>query len=963
MRLLALLISIPFLSFTLAEEKSADDFVKMARQSITVSPDSCEIYLNEALKIFDQDDNLLGRIKAINGTASKVDMAGHTNLAITLFEKSTLPNLPRKPNNQEEWKSLGWLYTSLGYTYAYSAGNYDKAKETYELAALFFEDNNLDSDPYVAKYVFQELGNIYTRQGDYEAAEITLNKFKNISLQNQDFNATAEAFSDLGIVYEHREQDSLAIKSYLNGLDLPSIHMVPRALLEGNLSQIYLKNEDVENAFFWAEKARKSFETIDENQWHYEAKVRLANIHNLLGNIAAKKDQFKAAESHLKTALQIMRVHFQGDTLRREFGKIHFALGGFYLERERHDLALLHHQKALKTVLPSFKSDDFLDNPAAKTFYAENVIMDALEGKADAFFEKYNLTNNPLFLKKALECHDLIFEAEEVYRKVHRYQSSKLSVIEGSRYRSENAIKVALRYAKDFGDENMKNKAFSFAEKSKSVLLFEALKHSNAKSVANIPNSVLDAENELIESITDLEKELFDLKNQEEIQQHLVDSIENKILETRKAYNNLIAKIEKDYPSYYQLKYGKNEISIAQIQEGLGSKQAMIEYFVGAENIFIFLIKKDTYEVIALKKDYPLEAWVNQFRKDIEQFQFDQKQALCESYSELAFKLYEALILPVENLVLPENLILIPSGILDFLPFDALLKSKPKQLCQFNTYDYFLNHHNVVYNYSAVLWKELLDRNTGSASHDFLGFAPEFGKNNNSGFGELKYNIETLVALQDLIEGDILLAQNATRINFENLAQEYKILHFATHAKANSEEGDFSFIVLAKPDGTYDTLYVKDIYNQQLSADLVFLGACETGFGRLHTGEGVISLARSFLYAGANSVLTTLWSVNDQMTKKVALDFYENLKDGHTKNDALWSAKRNHIATENMHPNFAHPVFWAAYVPVGNMTQVYDNQVLKTILFVLGIIFLGFILVVRNQYSRQKNGISNLQNA
>ena len=92
---------------------------------------------------------------------------------------------------------------------------------------------------------------------------------------------------------------------------------------------------------------------------------------------------------------------------------------------------------------------------------------------------------------------------------------------------------------------------------------------------------------------------------------------------------------------------------------------------------------------------------------------------------------------------------------------------------------------------------------------------------------------------------------------------------------------------------------------------MVVLSACETGIGKLQRGEGIISLARAFAYAGAKSIVTSLWSVNDQKTKDLMLLFYKNLRKGKSKSEALREAKLSFIA-KNDNPN-AHPFFWAGF--------------------------------------------------
>ena len=153
-------------------------------------------------------------------------------------------------------------------------------------------------------------------------------------------------------------------------------------------------------------------------------------------------------------------------------------------------------------------------------------------------------------------------------------------------------------------------------------------------------------------------------------------------------------------------------------------------------------------------------------------------------------------------------------------------------------------------------------------------------------------------------------------------AGKYRILHLSTHGKADSRVGDFSYLAFYPQPDSLDNelLFVRDIYNLDLNADLVMLSACETAIGELKRGEGIISLARAFAYAGAKSIFTTLWRVNDQSTYELTVSFYRYLKAGLSKDAALRQAKLDYL---DSHSDIeAYPFFWAALIGVGDMSKL-----------------------------------------
>jgi CHAT domain-containing protein len=145
----------------------------------------------------------------------------------------------------------------------------------------------------------------------------------------------------------------------------------------------------------------------------------------------------------------------------------------------------------------------------------------------------------------------------------------------------------------------------------------------------------------------------------------------------------------------------------------------------------------------------------------------------------------------------------------------------------------------------------------------------------------------------------------------------YRYVHLATHGVVDLEHPRLSGLLLAEEKGSAEdgVLRLGEIYNLSLNADLVVLSACETGLGRVARGEGVIGLTRGFLYAGASSVLVSLWRVGDASTAALMADFYRELLAGKPATRALRQARLEAIRRD---PESAKPRSWAAFVLVGD---------------------------------------------
>lgn len=917
------LLLFPFFQNLFAEDDTHPLILEI-REAMAEQPNDGLSLLQAALETFEKNDDLANWIVACKDVGVEFDYAGDLTAAMNVYGMAVQEKLFRQPKSAEEWEALGWLYANAGFTLFY-AGKYFECKPWYEKAHRIFEEEVRTLDTTDVAYVHRELGNIYTRFGDFEGALLLLERTQQVALEHGNFNLAAEASSDMGIAYFSQGRHEQAIDICRQALNYPQLGIVPKALLESQLAGVYAQIDERKTALEHARSAEALLTEIVVDSIHPQGPLWLSDLRKLQGELLEETAAARAALDHSQQLLQ----QIFPDTMRREFAKLRMVEAGFHLKHDRPEEALRHQQTALRSVLYRFTETDPKHNPDPSHFYPENVILEALAGKAASFQALYEDTGEQDWLESALACYDLIFEAERAYRQVHHFESSKLTLLEESSRRTESAMEAAWQMHQDFGTDEPLERAFGFSEKSKSILLYEALRHSGASSIANVPDSLLIQERRLREALAETEKNLF-FKEQKKDASGL-DELNLRMLDLTASINSLVQKMEEEHPAFYQEKYGESAISIAEVQSLLRPGQALVEYFVGDSSIFIFLVKNDDLHVERVPKDFPLEQWVADFREGIEAFQFssNNRDSLCQSYTGLGQQLYQKLLQPIGNQQLPNDLIIIPGGILGFLPFDALLTEAPSANCIFKKYPYLVRRHNVSYCYSSTLLKVLREKRTEEAEASFAGFAPAFAEGNSSGFGRLKFNIESVQEIGKLLGGQSFIRTDASKRNFEENAANFRMLYLSTHAKANTDEGNFSFVVLAGSNpplrggrAGYDTLFVNDIYNlPPLLAELVFLGACETGSGKWYDGEGIISLARSFLYAGSRSIVTTLWSINDESNKQLTFRFFENLNAGQAKDEALRNAKLELLASDR--PDlYAHPVYWAAYTPIGNMEPV-----------------------------------------
>ncbi|MFZ0340473.1 MAG: CHAT domain-containing protein, partial [Terracidiphilus sp.] len=303
----------------------------------------------------------------------------------------------------------------------------------------------------------------------------------------------------------------------------------------------------------------------------------------------------------------------------------------------------------------------------------------------------------------------------------------------------------------------------------------------------------------------------------------------------------------------------------------------------------------------------------------------------------VAQELYSILLQPVTQASTHDTLIVVPDGILDFLPFDTLREPDGSFLAESRAISYV----------PAMTVLDVLRTRSDheEPQHSFLGVgdvpyqdqgdvSPELRKPEGIEKTVLRGFSDTLgTPMHDLPEtraevleadkilgndGVVLLGSQATEAAFESepLA-DFRIIHLAVHGFADSRFPERSGLVLGidKTSGDNGLLQVPDIMRLHFNADLVTLSACDTGVGKVEGEEGITNLAEAFLVSGAKAVVASLWSADDTFTSALMKRFYTHLAQGEDKATALRAAKLDLLAKYGTQVS---PYYWGAFVLIGD---------------------------------------------
>lgn len=379
-------------------------------------------------------------------------------------------------------------------------------------------------------------------------------------------------------------------------------------------------------------------------------------------------------------------------------------------------------------------------------------------------------------------------------------------------------------------------------------------------------------------------------------------------------------------------------ICLSDVQTNLlDRKTAVLEYFVGVNRSYLLLITLHDARLYALPGKSELEKSLRGYLKSLSSPSAGQFGGMLA-----AERIARELVFPLQNDVPSaiDTLIIVPDGILHLLPFEALrlndgrgpiylvekykvsycpslmalsyLKQKPrppkrpKNLLAFGA---------PLYHQDATITETRKETPAGTWRESYIdkGFA----------LSSLPFSENEVLKVARLFSADmkdVLLGKQASETILKKLPlKEYQIIHLACHGILDDTLPFRSALALSCDESQEEDgfLQVREIYNLDLDADLVVLSACQTGNGTLEKGEGLIGLTRSFFHAGAHSILSSIWSINDRSTASFMEDFYCSLSRGQDKSSALRVAKLNMLRSPH-----AHPFNWAGFILNGDTAPI-----------------------------------------
>lgn len=796
---------------------------------------------------------------------------------------------------------------------AYYRGQLKEALELHkQAAALALEAGN-------KRYygtALQNAGATLSAMGQYEEALYYLTKTVALGKELHERLGVWWPLRNIGYLYlelgdyekaEPKLQEALAIAREFKNKLFEEASLISLIELRMRMVQFQLARE-------YSDQASLVDSEVKNPGLHYELLGDRAEIYAALGSHQSALESFRQA---LELARSMGTQPDEAQILS-SMGVTQQALGqsAEALETQLHALAVLRKTGAYPDV------EAYIDARIAAVFESQGRNQDALAAYRDA-----------------------LRAVEQIRSRAVPTESSIASISASRRDLFVAAVDLLCRLGKP-------GEALDVAEGYRARAFVDLLASSRIDLSEELRPEQRQREQAIFDHISAIQKELFKEGTPPERQQQLkmeLTSTENELEDWRLA-------LRRENPRYANLQHPK-PVNVDRIQrEILDPDTVLVEYLLGDKRSFAWVVSKKSLSVATLPPRKEIEEQVNVYRqtltKKVSALTAQRDLAEYQSRSE---KLYTTLIGPIASSISSsQKLLIVPDGVLAYLPFETLVTnravqgartgSRPKALLERFAITY-------VPSASALAAIKSRPRETTAQPKSLLAFGdPVYDRDSRNksqavaavsgkpaepgtasfvvtSYGERGFDFTQLPNTRDEVlaiaslyppdQSSIHLGAEAREETLKAAKlDQYRYIHFAAHALIDDRVPARSGIVLSlaedsKEDGV---LQMSEIMRLKLNASLVTLSACSTGLGKLYDGEGIVGLTRAFFYAGADSVVVSLWNVNDFATGEFMKTFYRNLSRGIAKDAALRQAK---LAMLKSRGEWRHPYFWAPFVLVG----------------------------------------------
>ncbi|MCC5930410.1 MAG: CHAT domain-containing protein [Cyclobacteriaceae bacterium] len=792
---------------------------------------------------------------------------------------------------------------SMGNVYRYELFDFQTALKHYFNALNMIQESNEDRQEEMVFWCYYNIAGTYRSRLQPEQAANYSDLLIKMANENQSAQQLEYAYTlsaNIAVVRKNYPQALQLYKKIIDSIESGKIKN-EHLYLTGmeNLASVYLRLRQPDSALYWVKKARTYLGA--EQKTNY---VAYSNLHELMAGILEASGNKTAAMHEARQGLQVATEHLGQHHPQR--AKMQNILARLSLDKQDYSNALIYSQNALATVSGSASIDHAYQNPQLSALKADHLNFNILLHKGTAMMHLAASDKNIGLLNASQETFLLADSIAERTLQTSLLESDKVMFVTESMQLYEPALQVAMQLYTQQKNEDQLQIILHWMEKNKSRILQKAIYEAQQVNRTGVPDS-------LIRRQYDISRQLNQLAHRSNSN----DSLQYFRVQLLQELEQLQQNIESQYSNYALFSQGLPTQQVYRLQQyAKDHKKAIIQFFTGTKHIYILGIWASGIKAHQLPIN---EEFSNSVRGLLQSLHVLPKTdgASFNIFTENALYLFEKLLHPVmDDLELfqqsVQGLHIIPDGLLAGIPFECLLIEKTtSEATDYRSLNYLIGNFDISYALASGLLNSVSDEKLNA----IVQRAGVFAYTHLEGLAPLPNGLPEARMIRKYMPSTLYLEKDASLPAFREKARDFDLLHLAIHGQWDTLQQNIPYL-LFQPDKTSDgLLQINDLYSMELSSRLAILSACETGIGTLEDGEGVISIARGFFYAGCPAVIMSLGKIHDHNALSLMEGMYTYLIQEKGVDFALSQAKRDWLASADEYT--AHPGFWSSMVLMG----------------------------------------------
>lgn len=813
---------------------------------------------------------------------------------------------------------------------------YDKAFESAERARKIFAELN---DELRLARVDINLGNVFHRQDRFAEALSCYRRAYRVVLDHRDAEGIGVVLSNLSVCLISIGEFSEALQTYQDARDFCSKHGMPRLVAQAdyNIAYLHYLRGEYSRTIEMLRSTRSACSELEDRYHHALCNLDLSelyvelNLSSDAAELAGKaKEEFKALHMGYERAKALAFEAMARSQMGQQALSLRLfneARKTFVKEKNRVWPSLIDLYKAVVFFNDGRKDEavglaksalDFFESSllSGKTVLCRLLLariaqssgeLEAARAHCFAALSKLHKAQSPVLKDQAFlvmgQIHNALgahrdayscFRASRYYLEMLRTnvrgQELKLAFLKSRLEVYEMLVRTCLQEPSG----TSLREAFGYIEEAKSRVLMDQMLQPWAAEASLSENYENSAQIGKLRNELNLYYNLIELE-QLRLDDRSADRVNRLESQVRARENELMRLQRESEETAHSGDSGLGTVALDQIRETMPEDTLILEYYQFGDQILACILGNDRLEILPVTSTNRISDALRLLRFHFSKFRLGSEytmgfqSCLIQSTCSHLKALYDELLLPICQSLDSSNLIIVPHGILHYVPFHAL----------WNGSSFVLDKYTVSYAPSASVYSICARRKSNRSGKTLVMGVPD------DRAPLIQHEVRSIAEI--LENAGTYFGSAATQEVLEREGPGCRIVHIATHGHFRRDNPIFSAIRLG---GSYLNLY--DIYRLHLPAELVTLSGCATGLNSVTPGDELIGLARGLFRAGARSLVLSLWDAHDASTAEFMSNFYSSLRQGISR---AWALKRAMLEVRDRWP---HPYHWAPFVLMGS---------------------------------------------